>query len=196
MTAEEPEIRNDIASARRGDQEALQRILVAVQSRLRTAASHRLAGPLRAKMGTSDLVQSSYLTIVERISEFRGEDTATFVAWVTRIMENNLRDRLRYYGRQRRAPEGSQDETFDAVADMPTPSAGVMRAEEHAVFHKALASLPDEQRQIIQLRLIEGREYDEIAGMLGRSPGALRMLLSRARAALTLRVDRLLDDRA
>ena len=56
--------------------------------------------------------------------------------------------------------------------------------------------MPEDQRQIIQLRAFEGRDYDEIAAMLGRTPGALRMLLSRARALLTLKLDRLLDEEA
>lgn len=190
---ENDEIRADIARARRGEREALDRVLTAVQSRLRAAASSRLGGPLRARMATSDLLQTTYVDVVRSIGEFRGDDADTLVAWISRIMENNLRDRVRFYSRQRRSAEEKHASPPELAADGRTPSVEAMQVENLAAVGKALAELPEEQRKIIQLRLIEGREYDEIAATLGKSPGALRMLLSRARAALTLRLDRIID---
>ena len=189
---EPAQIRADIARARRGERDALDRVLTAVQSRLRAAASSRLGGPLRARMATSDLLQTTYVDVVRSIGEFRGDDPDTLVAWISRIMENNLRDRVRFYGRQRRAAEEDR-ETPDVAAGGHSPSAEAVQVEKLAAVGKALAQLPEDQRQIIQLRLIEGRDYDEIAKTLGRSQGALRMLLSRARAALTMRLDRIID---
>jgi len=142
-------------------------------------------------MATSDLLQSTYVDVVRSIKDFQGDDEPQLVAWVTRIMENNLRDRARFYGRQRRNPEVDSEEAPEPAGHDATPSVEAMQVENIAAVGRALAELPEEQRQIMQLRLIEGREYEEIAAMLGRSVGSLRMLLSRARASLTVRLDRL-----
>ncbi|MCA8963506.1 MAG: sigma-70 family RNA polymerase sigma factor [Planctomycetes bacterium] len=188
------DIRDDIAQARRGDRPALDRVLSALQARLRAAATNRLGGPLRAKMATSDLLQTTYVDVVRSIGEFRGEDPESFVAWIMRIMENNLRDRLRFYGRQRRAPEEQLDQPLDGPDKGPTPSVEAMQVEHLAAVGKALAELPEDQRRVLQMRVFERREYDDIAAAMGRSQGALRMLLSRARATLTMRLDQLLDE--
>lgn len=186
--------RKDILLARQGDGDALNRVLTALQTRLRIAAAQRLGPPLRAKMATSDLLQSTYIDVVRSIKDFQGEDAPQLVAWITRIMENNLRDRARFYRRQRRNPEVVADEQPEAAGSVPTPSAEAMQVENLAAVVEALAELPEEQRQIMQLRVIEGRDYEEIAEQLGRSVGSLRMLLSRARAALAIRLERMLGD--
>ncbi|MCR9245562.1 MAG: sigma-70 family RNA polymerase sigma factor [bacterium] len=183
------DIRADIARARRRDRDALDRVLTALQSRLRAAAASRLGGQLRARMGTSDLLQTTYVDVVRSITEFRGDDPDTFVAWIARIMENNLRDRARFFGRQRRKGDQAADSPPDAVPGGSTPSFEAMQLESLAAVGKAIASLPEDQREIIRMRLIEERDYEDIAAATGRSPGALRMLMSRARAALTLRLD-------
>ena len=193
---EPSDIRDDIASARRGERDALDRVLTALQSRLRTAAANKIGTPLRRKMATSDLLQSTYVDVVRSIQSFEGDDPDTLVAWITRIMENNVRDRLRFYGRQRRSPEVDHEDVPDVAAGDATPSFEAMQLEHLSAVGKVLAEMPEAQRQIIQLRAFEGRDYDEIAAMLGRTPGALRMLLSRARALLTLKLDRLLDEEA
>jgi len=194
VAVESDDLRQDISRARRGEREALDRVLTAVQSRLRAAAVNRLGSPLRAKMATSDLLQSTYVDVVRSIHDFRGDDPDTLVAWITRIMDNNLRDRLRFFGRERRRNEQQHDEPIDGPANDPTPSFEAIQVENLAAVGKALTELPEDQRQIIELRLIEGCDYDEIAERLGRSHGALRMLLSRARAALAMRLDQLLDE--
>ena len=89
---EPSDIRDDIASARRGERDALDRVLTALQSRLRTAAANKIGTPLRRKMATSDLLQSTYVDVVRSIQSFEGDDPDTLVAWITRIMENNVRD--------------------------------------------------------------------------------------------------------
>ncbi len=188
------QIRSDIALARRGETEALDRVLKALESRLRAAATNRLAGHLRARMGTSDLLQSTMLDIAKNIGDFRGENADQLLAWSGRIMDNNLRDRARFFGRQRRRGEHGAEVPPDAVASGPTPSFEAMRVEHIEALYRALSELPDDYQQILQLREFEKREYDEIAATLDRSEGAVRMLISRARAALYVKLDRMLGD--
>ncbi|MFK7742347.1 MAG: RNA polymerase sigma factor [Planctomycetota bacterium] len=188
------ELRADIARARRGETDALDRVLVSMEARLRSAAAHKLGAPLRAKMATSDLLQSTYVDVVRSIKSFEGDDPETLVAWITRIMENNVRDRLRFFGRQRRAAEIDQTEPPEVPSEGPTPSFEVMKVEHLAVVGKVLSEMPEEFRRIIQLRQFEQREYEEIATLMGKSTGALRMMLSRAMAMLMTRVDKAIGD--
>ena len=51
--------------------------------------------------------------------------------------------------------------------------------------------LSEPHRRVIRLRVVEGKSIDEIAGELDRKPGAAKMLLSRARAALALELESL-----
>ena len=69
-----------------------------------------------------------------------------------------------------------------------------MRAEDLVLVSRALEDLGEDYRQVIILRLVEGRTHKEVGELLGRTEAATRMLLSRARAALALARDRLRDE--
>jgi RNA polymerase sigma-70 factor, ECF subfamily len=184
----------DIHLARQGGREALDRVLTTIQARMRSAAENRIGTPLRAKMATSDLLQSTYVDVVRSIKDFEGNNERQLMAWVTKIMDNNLRDRLRFYNRQRRNSELNATPEKEMAGRDATPSFEAMQIESLTAVGRALSSLPDDQRQIMQLRVIEGREYEEIAKLLDKSVGSLRMLLSRARAALTVRLDQMINE--
>lgn len=182
--------------ARKGDRAALDTLLTELQGKFRVSASRRLTKALRTRMRTSDVLQTTYLHVVKAIESFEGEDEDAFVVWVTRILENSIRDRARFFGRKKRKVGDSNEE--DIVSDPAdrggTPSKKAMELEDLRIVGEALAKLPEEQRVVIRLRLIEGREYSEIARMLSRNEGAVRMMVTRARAALALEVDRLADE--
>ena len=69
-----------------------------------------------------------------------------------------------------------------------TPSGVVLAAEDVGHLAEALRSLAPDYREVLALRLREGLAHAEIAARLGRSEGAVRMLLVRARAALALAI--------
>lgn len=181
--------------ARAGDRRALDRALASVQNRVRLAARRRLGQPLRGVLETSDILQSTYVDVVRTIDTFRGQDEESFAAWLTRILENNIRDKAKFFDRaKRRAPEGDGIHP-DSLSDPgPSPSRLAMDVEDLDAVGRAMDRLDEEQRRIITLRMIEGRGYDEIARLLGKREGAARMLYSRARAALAVHIDGLLHD--
>lgn len=190
-------LRAALKSARSGDRTALDGVLESVQARLRAVATAKLSRLLRGRMRTSDLLQSTYLDVVRSIDRFRGDDEQTFVVWVTRIMENNIRDKVRFYDRAKRKQPGADvvEAEEDAPAPGLSPSRRAIQVEDLLVVSHALNALSEDQRQVIELRMIEGLDYPEIARKLGRKEGAVRMLLSRARAALALEMDRLADEK-
>ena len=70
------------------------------------------------------------------------------------------------------------------VVSMTTPSMAVARDERGRALLEALAALPEESRTALRLRYVENLPSKEIAERLGKSDGAVRVLLTRTLARL------------
>lgn len=186
---------DEIGRARRGDRAALDRLLRRIETRLLRRAETRLGPGLRARMGRSDILQATYLEVIRGLDGFDGATEDAFLAWTESVLENAVRHQHRWFrARKRKGPSGSSP--AEALArelkrDTPTPSAEAVRAEDLVLAGRALEALPEDQRRVIVLCVVEGRSHREAGEALGRSEGATRMLLFRARAALALEVRRL-----
>lgn len=184
----------DLALARLGDREALDRVLARNHERFLRLADHCLGDHLRALVRPSDLLQSAYLDVVKTVARFDGESEETFVTWVARILENTVRDKRRYFdaAKRTRLADSPKPEPLSAIADpsQPTPSRQITAREDLDVVEKAAANLPEDYRQILDLCVRGAMTHEEAAARMGRSPTATRILLSRARAALVTEVSR------
>ncbi|MCA8972465.1 MAG: sigma-70 family RNA polymerase sigma factor [Planctomycetes bacterium] len=185
--------------AKQGDTTALGKLLEAIEGNMREASKARLGERLRGKLRTSDVLQTTFVDVVKNIQDFRGEDAETFAAWVRRVLENNIRDKARFFGRERRrdetdaaVPEADDFDPGGTPLDDNTPSNKVADVEHLHIIGKAMESLEDDYRTVITLRMIECLDHAVIADRMGRSEGAIRMLYSRARAALAVRFNQLL----
>lgn len=179
-----------IERARRGDRSALDRALRQVDGPMRTAANQHLTTPLRATLDTSDLLQTTYVDVVRSIDTFRGETEAAFRSWVRSILDNNARDKIRAAERsKRKAPVGDRLDPDKLPSNAATPSRVALDAERIGLVGRALDGLEADYREVLVLRMIEGRDYEDVARALDRSVGATRMLYFRARAALALEID-------
>ncbi len=87
--------------------------------------------------------------------------------------------------RQRGGNEVSFDEAVFTPTE-PSPEETVIRCEEAEHIDRLISRLPDSQQAIIRMRHIEGMETEEIAALIGSSPGAVRVALSRARHKVKL----------
>ena len=110
--------------------------------------------------------------------------------WVFRVARNLQVDRLRE--RRRLVPLG---DTWDGLAGLdPTPSTSASPEPEVAsplritALRAAVAALPERQREVVGLRIYGELSYEAIAAAVGRSLGAVRQELYRARAALREKV--------
>ncbi len=182
---------SDLQSAKGGDLAALDRLLTSVQDRLSERLSRRLGQELRAQARTSDLLQNTYLDVLRGIRGFSGADVNEFVGWVAQVMENNLRDQAKYVRAEKRRrpdalPEGDAISPRDLVGSV---SQGAMMRDDLSLVSRAIAKLLVEHRDVILWKAVEGLDHDQIAARIGKTPAAARMLLSRARAALTLAIE-------
>jgi RNA polymerase sigma-70 factor (ECF subfamily) len=179
--------------------DGLDRLVERAMPILRRAAPGLLGALLRQRCRTSDLVQSALADAVRSFPSFTGRDEGDFVGWTMRIMERNSIDRRRRLLADKRdagreLPDG--EVALAMPARSPSPSQVAIDREALARVARALRQLPFEQRQVLQLVALRGASHAEVAARTGRSEGACRVLLARARAALLVTMARQQDDGA
>ena len=113
----------------------------------------------------------------ERARPADGDGASTFRVWLFRIARNVVADRQR--ARFRR-PEEQLDAAASVADGAMDPAAQVARREEASAAWRAIERLPGDRRRAVILRFVDEMSTSEIAGVLGRSEGAVRVLIHRA----------------
>jgi RNA polymerase sigma-70 factor (ECF subfamily) len=173
-----------LPEAQAGSSEALGQLLEACRGYLLLVAQRELAPDLQAKGGASDLVQETLLDAVRAFPRFQGTSEAEVLAWLRRLLLNNLVSFARRYrdadkrqvGREVGLAEGSAG----PAADVPTPSHQAAEQEEARRVQEALERLPEDYRRVLRLRFEEERSFEDIGRLLGLTPNAARKLWVRA----------------
>jgi RNA polymerase sigma-70 factor (ECF subfamily) len=177
-----------LAAARHGSKEALGHLLDAYRQRLLQLADHELDPDLRAKGGASDLVQQSFLEAQQAFDRFHGMTGDEFLAWLSRILLNNVANFTRQYRGQTRevarevplvGPLGLAAGR-ELAADVPSPSGEAMAREQAEAVERAFRHLPDDYREVIEFRQRDKLPFEEIGRRLNRSAEAARKLWARA----------------
>ena len=123
-----------------------------------------------------DATERTFLAALRAIGRYRDRGS-TFRAWLFRIAHNCVANVHRSRSRRRTEPMPADPPWSAPDAD---PAGLLHRAEElHAVM-RAVGGLPDDRRQVVLLRFVDGLSAAEIGEVLGRSPGAVRVLQHRA----------------
>jgi RNA polymerase sigma-70 factor (ECF subfamily) len=114
----------------------------------------------------------------ERARPADGEGASTFKVWLFRIARNVIANERRS---ARRHPAAILDEAVGAIIADPLDVEGdVVRRDETAAAWRAVGRLPGDRRRAVVLRFVDELSTAEIAGVLGRSEGAVRVLIHRA----------------
>lgn len=143
-----------------------------------------------------DIAQETFIKAYRAISSFRGE--SAFYTWLYRIGINTAKNYL--MARSRRGAE-SEIDVMDAeqVDDSPqmhereTPEHLLLNEEILTVVNNAMEELPEEMREAITLRELEGMSYEEIAQIMACPIGTVRSRIFRAREAIDNKLKPLLD---
>lgn len=183
-----------VENAVAGDRAVLERLLLDCYGPLLRRIEPRMPPALRGVIGAEDIVQQTFTQVFRDIGSFEARDDAGVLAWMTTIAENRLRDAVRSQQRKKRGGDlrrvgaGGQrgaDPTGDFLAMIAgrghTPSKSLARREAIQAIHVALAGLPEEYRQAIQIRYFERRSLEETARLMNRTTGAVRGLVDRAK---------------
>ncbi|MFK7741271.1 MAG: RNA polymerase sigma factor [Planctomycetota bacterium] len=198
MSLSEDSFREDLVSARAGSREALDRLLSGLEMRFRADAERRVGVALRGRTRVSDILQDAYVEVVRSLGKFEGDSEAAFCSWVTSIIESTAKRQHRHLTAQKRKPPSGTTE-WNAMAGIlrrvaSSPLSDLQKTEDAGLILDAIGSLREDYQVAIEQMVLLGRPVEEVAEQLGRTVAATRMMLSRARASLTLRIDEL--DRA
>lgn len=177
-----------IARARAGSDEALGLLLNRYRPYLRLLAQRGLGTDVQSRVDPSDVVQRVFLDAHRDWAAFRGQAEPELVAWLRRILENNVSETVGEHVRaQKRSTrkEKSLTESGDRAlasnlaADQSSPSQRAMRSEAAVFLAQAVETLPEDQREAIRLRYMEGWTLTQIAEHFDRSQVAVAGLLKR-----------------
>lgn len=184
-----------LAAARHGDRASLVALLEAVGPTVRARIEPKIGRAMRASVDADDVMQVTYLEAVLRLGTFTSGGIQGFVAWLTRLAENNLVDAARAMDaakrpdprKQIRAGPGQDSRAVLVEAlgmTYTTPSVVARRQEANTYLEDALERLPPAYARVIRLYDLEGRSPAEVAEDLGKSQGAVFMLRARAHERL------------
>jgi RNA polymerase sigma-70 factor (ECF subfamily) len=167
--------------AKDGDARALDQLMARYLPRLERWASGRLPIYARSLLDTSDLVQDTLLRVLERLDRVEVRGPGGFQAYVRQAVLNRIRDEVTW-ARRRPGPEGVPESLPDRT---PSPLEQTIGADVLERFERGLASLDEEDRQLLHLRIELDYDYEAIREMTGRpSRDATRMAVQRALARL------------
>jgi RNA polymerase sigma-70 factor (ECF subfamily) len=186
-----------VVLAKEGDQSAIDQLCRIYGERVRRIVRLRIGRKLRPKLDSVDVVQDALILALGGLKDFTYRNEGDFLRWLSRIAENRLHDILdRFHAEKRdvrreipfKREENSTERGSSGVAspiETTTPSVLLSKGEQLDRLEKAIDSLKPEYREVILLSRIEELSNKEIAARVGKSEGAVKMLLSRALVALT-----------
>ena len=170
---------------RAGDESAFVTLVRQYQPRLLRLAETTVGSRAVAE----EVCQETWLAVVRGVDRFEGR--SSFKTWLFRILLNRARTSA---GKEQRAgrPEEDVADRFDASGAWATPPVPWSdRVDDRLVaerlaarVHELLPSLPDQQRQVVLLRDVEGISAADASEVLGITDGHQRVLLHRGRARL------------
>jgi RNA polymerase sigma-70 factor (ECF subfamily) len=179
-----------VAGARAGSRESLGRALEDCRRYLLAIAERQLDPDLRAKGSASDLVQETFLEAQRDFARFQGSSPDELRAWLRQVLLHNVGAFThRFRSTSKRTVErevalaacgASTDLGADLAGSALTPSGVAIEHEQAMALRRALERLPEEYRRVVVLRFEEGRSFEEIGRLTGRSPDAARKVWSRA----------------
>lgn len=146
-----------------------------------------------------DIVQDAFIKAYRALGNFRGE--SAFYTWLYRIAINTAKNFLLASNRRPSALREMGDdesETFDdsdTLSDIDTPESVLLSRQIAATVNQAVEELPEELKNAIVLREIEGLSYEEIADAMNCPIGTVRSRIFRAREAIASKLRPMLDNR-
>jgi RNA polymerase sigma-70 factor, ECF subfamily len=144
---------------------------------------------LRDRHAAEDATEQVFLQALNGLARFqeRGADGAsTFRVWLFRIARNVVSNERR---RARRRPDVPL-ELAEMVAAPDDPAATAAERSAMQAAWRTVERLPDERRRALVLRFVEEMTSAEIGQILGRSEGAVRVLIHRALRQVARELDR------
>jgi RNA polymerase sigma-70 factor (ECF subfamily) len=159
-----------------------------------------LDGRFRGKIDLEGVVQQTLLEAHQGTEQLRGKTEGEVATWLRRILANNLTDEVRKLTAQcrdvfhERSLERALEESSARleqwlVADQTSPSQHAQRQESLLRLASALARLPEDQREAVEMHHMQGLTLTEVARRMRRTQPAVASLVFRGLQSLRLMMD-------
>lgn len=180
-----------LESARAGDPHALHTVFDRHRAALEARIRRFLPPAVRRRVSVSDVLQETRILAFEQTAKFESRRDGAYRVWLLRIAERKAREVLRAHaGTAKRAVgrEVSGDSRRGlqtAASPLPSPSQSAMTDERRRAVLRALATLPEDYREVLRLVRLEGLPIREVAERMARSLEAVKKLYGRALSRFT-----------
>ena len=177
-----------VARVQNGDKKAFDLLVLKYQRKIMRLLSRMIRDPAE----TEDVAQEAFIKAYRALPQFRGD--SAFYTWLYRIAINTARNWLATNKRRPNASssfENEEGETFDQsdnLTDNSTPESELASREIAQTVNKAIEDLPEELRNAIVMREIDGMSYEDIAQSMNCPIGTVRSRIFRAREAIATRL--------
>jgi RNA polymerase sigma-70 factor (ECF subfamily) len=181
-----------VARVQKGDKRAFDLLVLKYQHKVMSLISRYVSDSAEVQ----DVAQEAFIKAYRAIARFRGD--SAFYTWLYRIAANTAKNYLVARGRR---PPGSDIDAEDAefldmggaLKDIDAPEEQLAAEELRSVVEATIKSLPEDLRAALTLREYDGLSYEEIAAVMECPVGTVRSRIFRAREAVDLQVERLMN---
>ena len=172
-----------IRRVQKGDVNAFEALVSAYEKNVYNLALRMMGNAQDAE----DMAQEAFLKAYNSLPGFRGD--SKFSVWLYRIVSNVCLDQLRKKSKRPTVSLSMEDEDGEETQlDLPdtaqSPEEMLEKKLTREAVRRGLAQLPEDARQILLLREIQGLSYEEIGEALGLEPGTVKSRIFRARKRL------------
>jgi RNA polymerase sigma-70 factor (ECF subfamily) len=181
-----------LRQAQSGDVQAQGKLLEYYRNYLTLLSRLHIGPRLRGKVDAADVVQETFLKAHRDFPGFRGTSEGEFLKWLRQILATSLATVARHYlGTQSRdvrlecALEQQLEHSSHILdrgfyANDSSPSQRAIHHEQAVLLANALERLPDDYREVILLRHMQGCSFPEVAVQMNRSVDSVKKLWTRA----------------
>lgn len=182
MSGEWEQLRPAIEAAATGDKAAQERVIDLCYEHVRKVVHRDLDGDFRKNHGwimplfsTHDVVHEVLTNVVRELQDTSFEAPEKFYAYLGTLVRHRLLDAVRHHEAARRDARQQTNEPTVGMAAVAhddreaTPTLAASLGERAGIVRDVLQEMPERQRRLLELRLLEDTTWPEIAEMLGYS---------------------------
>jgi RNA polymerase sigma-70 factor (ECF subfamily) len=181
-----------VERVQQGDKRAFDMLVLKYQVRIMKL----IARFVRNADDVQDVAQDAFIKAYKALKNFRGD--SAFYTWMYRIAINTAKNHLVSSARKATtsavdAQDAEQYDSGDWLREYATPEKVLMASEVKQVIYKSITALPDDLKEAITLREMEGLSYEDIAVVMDCPIGTVRSRIFRAREAIDKELKPVLD---